>query len=133
MSQCLKGLPIKQWFESRHWIVLFSKSAILLGDMLLLKNPNDAQLASLNILRNSRWRPRWSQFYDFTMVCPILVYLFYKVCICLNKIIKQWTINTFKMAATMVKTVNLIFRFKPLKVVWLILILICLFNTFKTT
>ena len=30
--------------------------AILLGNMLLLKNPNDVQLSSLSILRNSRWR-----------------------------------------------------------------------------
>jgi len=43
---------------------LYSKYvfAILLGNMLLLKNPNDAQLPSLSILINSSWRPRWPQF-----------------------------------------------------------------------
>jgi len=52
---------------------------ILLGNMLLLKNPNDAQLASLSILRNSRWRSSWPPFHDFRIVFPILVYLFNKV------------------------------------------------------
>jgi len=47
--------------------------------MLFLMNPNDAQLASLSILRNSRWHPRFPPFHDFRMVCPILVYLFSKV------------------------------------------------------
>jgi len=43
--------------------------------MLLLKNLNDAQLASLSNLGNSRWLP----FHEFMVVCPILVYLFNKV------------------------------------------------------
>jgi len=42
--------------------------------MMLLKNPNDAKLASVSILRYSRWRQRWPPFHDFRMVCPILVY-----------------------------------------------------------
>ena len=63
--------------------------------MLLLKNPNDAQLASLSIMRNSRWRQRRPPFHGFRMVCSILVCLFNKVYIFLNKIIKQWTISWF--------------------------------------
>ena len=34
----------------------------LIGNMSLFKNPNDAGLASLRVLKNSRWRPRWPPF-----------------------------------------------------------------------
>lgn len=37
-------------------------SVDLLWDMFLMKNPNDAGLASLRVLRNSRFRPRWLPF-----------------------------------------------------------------------
>ena len=65
------------------------KNDILIGNMLLLKNLNDAQLASLNILRNSRWRPIWPPFHNFRIVSLIIVHVYTKYYIFQNKTINR--------------------------------------------
>ena len=68
---------------TRHWVMYSKYFAILLGNMLLLKNPNDAQLASLTILR------KHGRHFMISGWCVPYWFIF------LNKIIKQWTIKTF--------------------------------------
>ena len=46
----------------------------LIGDMFLIKNPNDAGLASLRVLRNSRWRPRWPPFQHYLLCDAITLF-----------------------------------------------------------
>ena len=73
--------PADKWqFFVRPISEVYSKCfyCFLIGNMLLFKNPNDAGLASLRVLRNSRWRPRWPPFlalfyvWDYNAVFPIL-------------------------------------------------------------
>ena len=40
-------------------ILKFFSLLILVVEALYLKNPTDATLASLSVLKYSRWRPRW--------------------------------------------------------------------------
>ena len=46
-------------------ILKFFSMSILVVEALYLMNPTDATLASLSVLKYSRWRPRWpSVLYD---------------------------------------------------------------------
>ena len=50
-----------QWKPGMTWnlILKFFSLLILVVEALYLMNPTDATLASLSVLKYSRWRPKW--------------------------------------------------------------------------
>ena len=51
-------------------ILKFFSSQVLVVQTLYMMNPTDATLASLSVLKNSRWRPRWPSVMLLTPIWP---------------------------------------------------------------